>query len=285
MKTAIALLAFVSVALCASAASTTTWAGYWYFYSSDCTSTAATDTVSGDGLEDAYFFPTSSCVKYNSLGGDMFYYYSYYYNFTCNDTHIAWQAFDYADCAGTPEYTGTYTLNNCGTDHDYVNYDCITEYPSPDDYDTADILDAEGEEIEVSAAVNYYNDTTCTNAVASNGGGYASCYYPYYKYCDGGNLVLEFCVNSHLDCSSGCDADGTYAPEDPLEGDTCYTAATIPTGWAYPTGLTGNLFEIYLNSYYQSTQLVFCEGSGSGSDAGAITVSFGLVALAAALAL
>jgi hypothetical protein len=282
MKTALALLAFVAVACAASASSSVTWAGYWEFFNADCSSTADTSTTFGYGLEGGYFFPTGVCTEYNYIGGDMFYY-DEYSNFTCNSTHIIWQQWYYdSGCQSTPDYSGTFLLNNCGTDKDYINYACITAWPTPDEYDTMTILDPEGGTIEVSAAINYYNDTTCTNVVAAVGGGYTTCQFPYYRYCDNGDFYVEYCININADCNSGCSNDGSTAPNGPLKASTCYTAATLPTGWG--TALTGYVFEVELDSYYQTAELAFCEGSGS-SDAVATTVSFGLVALAAALAL
>jgi len=284
MKTALALLAFVAVA-CAASASTTsvTWAGYYEFFNSDCSSTAETGGLpDGDGLLGAYFFPTGTCSYYNEIGYEMFYYYDYYTNFTCNSTHIIWQQWYYdAGCHTTPDYTGVYVLDNCGTDKDYINYACITEWPTADEYDTMSILDPDGGDIDVSVAINYYNDTTCTNVVAAVGGGYATCLFPYYRYCHNGDFYVEYCFNTNADCNSGCSNDGTLAPDGPLKADTCYTSATLPSGW--DTGLTGPVFEVQIDTYYQTAQLAFCEGNGS-SDAVATTVSFGLVALAAALA-
>jgi len=282
MKTALALLAFVACAT--AAASTVTYAGYWDFDTADCTSTAETSTTIGDGLTAGYFFPVSTCTTYNYFGGAMFYTYFDYYNFTCNSTHITYDGYDDEACTELigGSYSGVILVDNCATDHNSYNYDCITEWPTPDDFDSMDIFDEYGGTIEVAAALNYFNDSACGNNVAVVGGGWESCQFPYHTYCDGGDLYVEYCSNANFDCGSGCTNDGTFAPDGPLVDGTCYTTTNLPSGWS--TGLTGLVFEVELDSYYLSANLLSCEGSGS-SDAVSMTVSFGVVALAAALAL
>jgi hypothetical protein len=284
MKTAIAFLALIACAVAgSSAAASVTYAGYWDFDSSDCSSTAETDTTFGDGLQEGYFFPVSQCTIYNYIGYDMFYYAGYNYIFTCNDTHIAYVGYEDDGCTDAlgSSYNGAFVLDNCATDKEGINYACITEWPSPDDFDNMDILDPEGGDIEVTAALNYFNDTTCGSVVSIVGGGYKSCQFPYHTYCDGGDLYIEYCLNTDGNCNSGCSNDGTEAPDGPLVDGTCYTSSNLPTGW--DSVLTYNVFEVELDSYYTSANLLTCQGSGS-SDAVATTVSFGLVALAAALA-
>jgi hypothetical protein len=280
MKSVLVFLGLVAVAVCAGTGGTMN-AGYWYYSTSDCTSIAETDVTFGEGLEEGSFFPTNNCVGWSDPGYYIFNYLSHYYNFTCNATHINYWGYYDSSCSGSVADSGSYTIATCATDLDAIDYDCVDDWPNVGDFDDLDILSEYGYTIDVSAAINYFNDTTCGNVVGIVGAGYPSCEWPYHYYCDGGDFYAEYCTNFNLDCGSGCTQDGIYSPAGPLVDGTCYTAATLPDGWDYPG--TGEVFFVYLDSYYQSSNLLFCEDTGG--NAVATTASFALVAAAAALAL
>jgi hypothetical protein len=278
MKTIACLALFV-----AAAVAQTTYAGYWEFYTSDCTSTEA-GTTTGNGVDEGYFFPTDTCTEYNGIGYGMFEYSSYGYIFSCNDTAINWEEYYDYDCSGTVQDTGYYPLDVCGTgvgQTSYASYECITDdaWPSPDDFDDMDVLDPSGGPIETVAAVEYYSDTACANSLAVVVGAYQACEYPYYRYCDGDDFTFEYCTNFDGDCGSGC-VFGSFAPEAPLDDSECYISTTLPAGWDFTYGTT---FDVDIDSYYQSAALVFCEGEGAGSNGVALSASMAVVAVAAAL--
>jgi len=256
MKTVFLLSFLIAVAVAQPYASFTTW------YQTNCNaSTAATNYI-----VDLYLYPADgSCF---APSGGYVIYESDYYIITSNATHVFVSEYDNTDCSDLP-YNYTYPIDTCDSDGFYgVVASIWEEVPDEDYWGELDYETAAGELWETILITNYFDAAECPedNWVSTSVQGWQECTSGSFVYCDDGEINYDYCINTDLDCSSGCTP---YSESSTLDDD-CTASATYTGYWT-----------IYLDDSYSTSFQATCVG---GSSSGSTLVASAAV-LFAALAL
>jgi hypothetical protein len=253
MKTVLLLSFLFAFTVAQPYVSFTTW------YYSGCNET------DNNWIYDLYLYPADGSCFYPS--GGYVVYESDYYIMTANATTVFVSEYDNSDCSDTP-YNYTYPIDACQSDGYGVVASVWEEVPDEDYWGDLD-YEGSGDTLwETILITNYFDALECPedNWVSTQVQGFQECLFPYHVYCDDGEINYESCINTDLDCSSGCEP---YSDTSTLDDD-CTASADITGFWTTYIDYT----------YSTSFQATCVGGSSSGSTlVASVAVIFAALAL------
>jgi len=255
MKTVFLLSFLIAVAVAQPYASFTTW------YYSGC------NVTTNNYIYDLYLYPADgSCFE--PSGGFPVVSSSYYYRINANSTSVVVSEYSQSDCSDIAD-NATYPIDACDDSSYGIVASVWTELPDDDFWGEQEYVSSGGYLWETILITNYYDALDCPDDtwVSTQVQGFQECITTTYTYCEDGKINYDYCINSDLDCSSGCTP---YSETSTLD-DEC----TASTGY---TGYWSSYIDYSTSTSFQAT----CVGGG-GSSGSTLVASFAVLFAALAL--
>jgi len=249
MKSILVLAVLFGLAVAQPYASVISW------YANGCNATA------NNYVYDAYVYPADGSCFVPS--GGYYFYSSYGYRITFNDTAVNVTEYVSEDCTSTP-YTDWYPRDNCPSDDDVV-VSIWDDFPPEDYWGDQEFVGVGDEPWETILITNYYDAVDCPDDswISTQIQGWEECDTGIYFYCDDSQIHYDACTDL-TDCASGCLE--VYEPLD----DDCTASVDAPSFWS-------GYIDYTTSTSYQATCV---GGSSSGS-----TLIASVAVVVAALAL